>query len=221
MDLAGAQCLAVPADVANQADVERLVGATLEHFGRIDIWINNAGFGQVASFEETTPEEMERIWQVNTMGVFHGCRAVLPQMRRQGRGVIINVSSLAGRYALPLNSAYAATKHAVNALGQALGAELAGTGIRVCTVMPGLTDTAFFDAMVDKAAHTGGPVVSAAPASRVAEAIVACARRPRDTVVLAPGGRLLLALAEVFPGIYRTIARIYLRRRGGTPGQDE
>jgi len=95
----GGRCLAVQTDVSDRALMQRLLDATLEHFGRVDIWINNAGSGLAASVEQTTPEEMERIWAVNYMGVFHGCQVALQQMRRQGRG--ISSTSPAWRDALP------------------------------------------------------------------------------------------------------------------------
>lgn len=214
----GCKALAVPTDVSQQPQVQRLLDATLEHFGRVDVWVNNAGSGMVAWFEQTTPDEMRSLWDVNFMGVFYGCQAALQQMRRQESGHIINVSSLAGRFALPLNSAYAATKHAVNALGQSLAMELEGTGIRVSTIMPGLTETGFFEAAVRKVGEGRRSMVRAAPVETVGKAIVRCAMHPRDQVVLAPLGRWLLALAEAAPPLYRAIARRYLKvRAGGRP----
>jgi NAD(P)-dependent dehydrogenase (short-subunit alcohol dehydrogenase family) len=211
----GGRALSVPTDVAVQAEVERLAGATIEHFGRCDIWVNCAGFGMVAWFVDTTPVEMRRVWEVNAMGTFYGCQAALGPMLRQGRGHIINVSSLAGRFALPLNAAYAASKHAVNAIGQSLGRELVGSGIRVSTVMPSLTETAFFDAMISKLPGRGKSVVRAMPVGRVGEAIVNCALRPRDEVVVAPLGRWLIVLAEAIPPVFHTVARRYLAVRAG------
>ncbi len=212
----GAKALAVPTDVTVPDQVERLVGATLEHFGRADIWINAAGIGMVAWVTDTTEEELRRVWEVNFMGAFRGCRAALQPMLRQGAGHIINVSSLAGRFALPLNSAYAASKHAVNALSQSLGRELHGAGIRVSCIMPSLTDTEFFDAMISKLPGRGRSVVKAMPVGRVSDAIVRCAMRPRDQVVVAPLGRWIIVLAEAFPQIYNAVARRYLDVRAGS-----
>ncbi|MBM3494672.1 MAG: SDR family oxidoreductase, partial [Armatimonadetes bacterium] len=212
---AGARTLAVPTDVSSNDQVQRLLGATLEHFGRVDVWVNCAGFGMVAWFTETDEEQFRRVFEVNAMGTYYGCQAALSQMLRQGSGHIINVSSLAGRFALPLNSAYAASKHAVNAIGQSLGRELEGTGIRVSTVMPSLTETGFFAAMESKLPGRGRSVVKAMPVGRVGEAIVRCAVRPRDQVVIAPLGRWLIVLAEVCPPIFRFVARRYLQVRAG------
>jgi len=216
IEAGGGKALAVPTDVTVRDQVQFLLNATLEHFGRVDVWVNNAGYGMVALLEDTTSDEMRAIWETNFMGVLHGCQAALQQMRRQESGHIINVSSLAGRFALPLNFAYAATKHAVNALGQSLAMELEGSGIRVSTVMPGLTDTPFFDATVRKVPPGRKSVVRPAPVGVVGEAIVRCALRPRDLVVLAPLGRWSLILAEACPILYRTVARRYLRIRTGS-----
>lgn len=213
---AGGKALAVQTDVTIPDHTPRLAGATLEHFGRIDIWINCAGVGMVAWFTDTTEEEFRHIWEVNFMGTFHGCQAALPHMIRQGSGHIINVSSLAGRFALPLNAAYAASKHAVNALSQSLGRELQGSGIRVSAVMPSLTDTEFFEAMISKLPGRGRSVVRAMPVGRVSNAIVRCALRPHDQVVVAPLGRWLIVLAEAFPPIFNMVARRYLDVRAGT-----
>lgn len=211
----GGRALAVPMDVTYRSQVEWLLGATLEHFGRADIWVNCAGLGMVAWFSDTTEAEFRRIFEVNAMGTFHGCQVALQQMYRQGAGHIINVSSLAGRFALPLNGAYAAAKHAVNAISQSVACELEGTPIRVSTVMPSLTDTPFFDAMVSKLPGRGASVVQAMPVGRVGEAIVRCALRPRDQVVVAPLGRWLIVLAEVCPPVFRLVARRYLQVRAG------
>jgi NAD(P)-dependent dehydrogenase (short-subunit alcohol dehydrogenase family) len=216
----GVKCLAVPTDVSDRAQVERLLDATLEHFGQADIWINNAGYGLAASVELTSPEEMRRIWEVNYMGAFHGCQVALRQMRRQGRGHIMNVSSLAGRFSMPLGAAYSATKAAMDALSEALDLEMAGTGIRVSTLQVSFTETDFFDAMIKKipdGPSDGGPV--ATPES-VAARIVKCAKRPQAVVVFLPLPRVILAFTDLFPGFYPRLALWYIRKRTrgqGTP----
>jgi NAD(P)-dependent dehydrogenase (short-subunit alcohol dehydrogenase family) len=209
----GGRAIAVQTDVTIRDDVQFLLNATLEHFGRADVWVNNAGYGMVARLEDTTPDEMRAIWETNFLGVLHGCQVALQQMRRQESGHIINVSSLAGRFALPLNFAYAATKHAVNALGQSLAMELEETDIRVSTIMPGLTDTSFFDATIRKIPAGRKSIVRPAPVGVVGEAIVRCALRPRDLVVIAPLGRWALVIADACPPVYRAIARRYLNVR--------
>jgi NAD(P)-dependent dehydrogenase (short-subunit alcohol dehydrogenase family) len=214
----GAKCLAVVVDVANQEQVDHLLDATLETFGQVDVWINNAGYGLSAPAEQTTPEEMERIWRVNYMGTFYGTQAALRQMRRQGRGHVINISSMAARFPLPLGSAYTATKCAMNGFTEALALELEGTGIRASVIMPNVTESDFVQAMEKKLpdveARWTGPV---ATSEYVARRIVRCAKRPRSVVLFLPFGRLALAVCDLLPGIWRIAARKYINiRTGGT-----
>ena len=214
----GAKCLALPADVADRAMVLRLLHGTLEHFGQVDVWINNAGFGMAASVEQTTPEEMEQIWQVNYMGAFHGCQIALQQMRRQGSGHVINISSMAGRFPMPLGAAYSATKAAMNALGEALDMELQGTGIRVSTMLVSFTETGFFGAMVKKIPDAPARLGPIASADSVAARIVQCARKPRAVVYFIPAAPLVLALMDLTPGLYRRMALWYVNKRTGGKG---
>jgi NAD(P)-dependent dehydrogenase (short-subunit alcohol dehydrogenase family) len=213
----GARCLPVVTDVAVEAQVEHLLASTLETFGQVDIWINNAGYGLSASIEMTTVEEMERIWRVNYMGAFYGTQVALRQMRRQERGHIMNVSSMAARFPLPLGGAYTVTKYAMNGLTETLALELEGTGIHASVIMPSVTESEFVQAMEkklpDAEARWTGPVAS--PES-VAKKIVACAKRPRPIVYFLPFGRLALAVCDLFPGLWRLVARRYIviRTRG-------
>lgn len=209
----GGRCLAVPTDMANRALVQRLLDATLEHFGRVDVWINNAGSGLIGPLEQTTEEEMRRLWEVNYLGAFHGCQVALQQMRRQGSGHLMNVSSMAARFPLPLNAAYTATKCALNGLTESLELELEGSGIRVSLLMPSLTDTEFADAMIRKIPDVEGLNIRPHPARKVAQGLVRCAKRPRSRLMFVPLPPLTLALFDLFPALWRFIARRYIRLR--------
>jgi NAD(P)-dependent dehydrogenase (short-subunit alcohol dehydrogenase family) len=118
-------------------------GQVLERAGRIDNLVNNAGFGLVATVEQATDEEMLRQFDVNVFGVLRMCRAVLPAMRAQGSGVIVNVSSFLGRMGLPLLTHYNASKYAVEGITDSLRLEVGRFGIRVHSVLPGLFGTGF------------------------------------------------------------------------------
>ncbi len=214
----GAKCLAVTTDVSIREQVQRLLDATLEHFGRVDVWINNAGYGLVGSVEQTTPEEMEQLWSTNYMGVFHGCQVALQQMRRQGSGHIMNVSSMVARFPLPLHAAYTATKYAMNGLSDALAIELSGTGIHVSTIMPGVTETEFGAAVVKKIPDVAATYGPAASAEKVARQIVKCAKHPRDKVMFVPLPPLALAFFDLFPSLWDIIARKYVAVRTGGRG---
>lgn len=209
----GGECLAVPTDVADREAVRRLLDAALERFGTVDVWINNAGSGLLGPVEQTTPEEMRQLWEVNYMGVFHGSQLALSVMRRQGSGHILNVSSLAGRFALPLSAGYSAAKAAVTAFTDALAVELAGSGIHVTSLWVGLTDTEFGEAQVKKMEWRPTTMGPSASAESVARRILRCVQRPRPVEVFAPLPRLALAFFDLFPEVWRMLGRHYVRRR--------
>jgi NAD(P)-dependent dehydrogenase (short-subunit alcohol dehydrogenase family) len=137
----GGEALAVPTDVAEWGGVEGLARRAVERFGRIDVWVNNAVLAAVGRLEEVPPEANRRVVEANLLGYVHGAQAALPRFREQGSGVLINMSSGFGLVGAPYAGAYTATKFAQRGLGQALRGELRGTGIHVCTIMPGGVDT--------------------------------------------------------------------------------
>jgi len=143
-DLAGLSPVFVHAlDVTDQASVRAAVDATLERFGRIDVLVNNAGFGLFGPFETASDAAIERQFATNVFGVFNVTRAVLPALRQQGAGVIVNVASVGGLTTLPFNSLYSATKYAVVGFTEALNHELAQFGIQAKFVAPGGVATDF------------------------------------------------------------------------------
>jgi 2-dehydro-3-deoxy-L-rhamnonate dehydrogenase (NAD+) len=137
-------------DVANGADVDRAAAATAREWSGIDILIGNAGIsGSNQPLWEYPPDEWRRVIDVNLMGVFHCCRAVVPYMRTQHYGRIVLMSSVAGKEGNPNASAYSASKAAVMALTKSLGKELAGDNIAVNCVTPTAARTRIFDQMTD------------------------------------------------------------------------
>jgi NAD(P)-dependent dehydrogenase (short-subunit alcohol dehydrogenase family) len=142
---AGRAALAVPADVAHEDEVRQVARAAVERFGRIDGWVNCASVFLQASVEDTTAEEYRRVLDVNFMGVVHGTRCALEQMRAQGSGTIVQISSVLGRRAMPYFGAYAASKAGVDMLSQALRAELWGTDIHVSTLYLPTVDTPIYE----------------------------------------------------------------------------
>jgi len=137
--------LALAADVTSPDAVGGAVDATLARFGKIDVLVNNAGFGLLGAVEETTAQEVERIYRTNVFGLLNVTRAVLPIMRRQRSGRIINFSSLGGYRASPGWGVYCSTKFAVEGLTEALYDELAPLGIHATVVEPGFFRTDFMD----------------------------------------------------------------------------
>jgi 3-oxoacyl-[acyl-carrier protein] reductase len=138
----GNNAIAVRCDVARKADFDAAIAETLAAFGGLDILVNNAGTTHVNKpLLEITEDEYDRTFAANVKGVFFGCQAVVPQFRKQGGGVIINIGSTAGIRPRPGVSAYSATKGAVHTLTKALAAELAPDRIRVCAIAPVATET--------------------------------------------------------------------------------
>jgi len=201
-DLLGDRGAFVRADASRWDDVDRLVGRAVEQGGRLDVMVCNAGIGYYGSVEDTPPDVMQRMMDVNYMGTFYGARAAMPVFRRQGSGHVIIVSSIVGKRGVPYMGAYSATKFAQVGLAECLRAELAGTGIHVSVVYPVSTDTEFFDVMVGET----GAAVSRAFGPRqhvdtVADAIARAIARPVAEVYphrLSRGLAIMNALAPAF-----------------------
>lgn len=138
----GSKALFVPADVASAEDMQRAVQLTIEQFGRIDCLFNNAGIeGTLAPSWSYDPVVFERVMAVNVTGVFMGMRMVLPHMRRQGAGAIVNSASVGGLVAAPGMCAYVAAKHAVLGLTKCAAVEAGPDGVRVNAICPGTVET--------------------------------------------------------------------------------
>ena len=143
--------LVVPTDVTERLAVEALARRTVEVFGSIDILINNAGSGLFAPISGGSLENARRLFDVNFWGAVHAVQATAPYMQVQRRGHIVNVSSVAGWVAPPHMGMYAATKFALRAMSDSLRTELSGSGVRVSTIYPGLTQTSFTENMLQEA----------------------------------------------------------------------
>lgn len=209
VEAAGRKARAVVADVAVEADVRAAVEAAA-NLGGLHILVNNAGIGYFGTVEETPPEMFRRLLEVNLMGMMYGIWHALPIMRRQGRGHIINVASVAGKRGSAGNGAYCATKFAMVGLSESLRVEVAGSGIEVSVVCPVVTDTEFFEAAGRYSPRPGrkrtGPIQTA---EHVARAIVRCAKRPRPEVMPFPPARILVAINAIAPRLADRIMLFY------------
>ena len=139
----GRAALAVPADVRDAAQVDALVARALERFGRVDTLVNNAGLGHFGPVDELPVEKFDEMVAVNLRGPFLCTRAVVPAMKRQGSGTIVNVASVAGLVGNPNLSGYNATKFGLMGFSEATMLELRQAGIRVSVICPGSTATDF------------------------------------------------------------------------------
>lgn len=133
----------LPLDVTSEDSVSGAVSAALNRFGHIDALVNNAGYGYFSYLEQADLAEVERCYATNVFGLLRVTKAVVPHLRERRSGVVVNLSSLVGRFALPASGAYNSTKHAVEALSEALSYELALYGVRVVVIEPGFFITDF------------------------------------------------------------------------------
>jgi len=139
----GTRGLAVTIDVMNREQITAGVEEAARKLGGLDILINNAGVGMFANVADMAPAEWSEVIDTNLTGVFNGCRAAIPHLRRRGGGFIINISSLASKNAFPSGAAYCAAKSGLNAFSEALMQELRHDNIRVSYVLPGSVATGF------------------------------------------------------------------------------
>jgi NAD(P)-dependent dehydrogenase (short-subunit alcohol dehydrogenase family) len=181
----GRTATAVPADVADFEQVEAVAEKTVEEYGRLDTWVHLAAIALYAPFEQTAPEEFERVIDVTLMGQVHGAMAALPHIKREGRGALVHVSSLEARRSLPFHSAYGAAKHAIDGFLESLRVELRREGwpIAVSHVMPGSINTPLFDKSRTKLGYKPMGVPPIYQPSTVADVIVYAAEKgPRELV---------------------------------------
>jgi short-subunit dehydrogenase len=214
-DAGAASVTAYPLDVAEPEAHERLVARVLAERDRIDVWVNDAAVMSYGRVEDTPVDVQRRIVEVNLLGVMWGTRAVVPVLRRQGRGVLINVSSLYGKMTTPYVSGYAASKFGILGFTQTVRQELHDVpGVAVCAVLPGSMDTPIFRHAANYVGRRIKPVPPVSSPERVARAIVGLATRPRAHVEVgrlhhfASLGQALLpgAYGDLAPGVMRFVA---------------
>jgi NADP-dependent 3-hydroxy acid dehydrogenase YdfG len=149
IEASGGKALALPCDVTVEAQAIKAVADTAARLGRLDILINSAGVMQAGGIENCDLDEYRRVFDINLFATLYACRAAIPHLLAQGGGDIINISSLAARKGGPQTNAYAASKHALNSMTDAMRREVGERNIRVCTLMPGATNTEVGDKITD------------------------------------------------------------------------
>ncbi len=203
------------ADVTDEAAVDAAIARVLEREGRIDVLINNAGFGISGAVEFTEAADARRQIDVNFFGMVNVCRAVLPVMRGQGHGRIVNLSSVAGYIPIPFQTFYSASKAAILSYTMALQNEVRPYGVQVCAVLPGDISTGFTDARRKSAAGDdvyGGRIGRSVAGMEKDErtgmsaetagaqiAAVAVRRKVKPLHVVGPGYRVLVCIAKFLP----------------------
>ncbi|MBI4517780.1 MAG: SDR family oxidoreductase [Deltaproteobacteria bacterium] len=210
----GVDCRALPCDVSDEATCQAAINAVIEHFGGIDVLINNAGITHRSAFADTESVVFHKVMAVNFFGALYCTKAALPSLRRR-QGLIIAISSIAGFAPLLGRSGYAAAKHACQGLFSSLRAELAGSGVDVMIVCPGFTATGIGTAALDGdgsvTRHPQSTVGKVASPDNVAAAVLAAASRSQRLLVLTAVGKTTLVLNKIFPALYERIMTRSLR----------
>ena len=208
----GGVVTAIPADVAECAQVNAVAERAIEAYGRLDTWVHLAAVSVYAPFEQTTPEEFRRIIDVNLLGQVYGAMAALPHLRRVGRGALIHVSSVEARRALPLQSAYAASKHGMEGFLEALRLELQheGVPISVTNILPASINTPLFNKARTKLGVKPAGMPPIYQPGLVAESILYAAEHPTRDLIVGGAGQAILLLQRLCP----RLADAYLRRTG-------
>lgn len=218
----GANVLVVPTDLTQTEQVAALTQTTLNHFGRVDVLVNNAGYGQMGPIELIAEQAVQRQFAVNLLAPIALIQTLIPVMRNQGGGRIINISSLGGRLAFPLGGLYSASKFALEGLSDALRMELEPFNIAVSVIEPGPVRTEFFDVSRNLSSQaTANPLNTpyrsaikklealeqqvdrqAWTSEQVAEVVIKAlrARRPKPRYIAATGGNFLVwMMTKVLP----------------------
>jgi NAD(P)-dependent dehydrogenase (short-subunit alcohol dehydrogenase family) len=196
------EALAVQTDVADQAQVERLIEKAEKHFGQISTLINNAGVGIAARFEEQSLEDFRRVMEINFWGTVYACKATVPRMRAQPTGgVIINVSSILGKRGVPFETAYCASKFALAGFSEALRTEVMSDGIDVSTIFPGAVESEIWQSAANKTGLEMPNFLPKFPARELARVIVQDARFPQPEIVMALDAQVINFFSKLMPGV--------------------
>ncbi|MGJ5815141.1 SDR family NAD(P)-dependent oxidoreductase [Paludibaculum fermentans] len=193
--------LVIHGDLCDSSFRETLIQRSLDHFGCIDLLINNAGYGLYAPPTQAPLDDVRAMFELNLFAPLHLIQLAAPLMKERGGGMIVNISSVAGRLTLPWLSMYSASKFALCALSEGLRSELSSTGVQVMTVCPGYVKTNFPQNVRGTAmpASLTNPTHFAITAAECARAIVRGIEKGDRTVVTPGSARLLLLAARLFP----------------------
>ncbi len=197
----GGEAIAVTADVADFEQVSAIADAAIASFGRIDTWVQCAATGLLAPFDEITMEEFRRVIDVTLMGQVYGAKVALPHLKQTGRGSLIAISSMEGRRALPLQSAYSTAKHGLEGFLEALRVELEheGHAINVTSIKPAVINTPFYNHMRTKIGFKPTGIPPYYEPRLVTEAILYAAENPTRDYIVGDVGRLLDWLQRLSP----------------------
>jgi short-subunit dehydrogenase len=201
----------VQADISKPADRQTMVDAAMQHFGGLDILINNAGIGATGHFADTTPEVLRTIMETNFFGTTEVTRLFLPILKQGNKPAIVNISSIIGKRALPARSLYASSKFAVEGWSQAIRAELSKDGIDVIVINPGLTQTNFSKNMLEQKAKVQLDHMRGMTSEEVAEKTLRAVEKGWNNLNLTLRGKLLVLFSRFAPAVIDFFARKKVR----------
>jgi short-subunit dehydrogenase len=202
--------VSVVGDISEAELRERVVDCAVCEFGGLDFLVNNAGVGTLGRFESSSPEQLRQVMEVNFFALVEMTRVALPHLKQGRHPIIVNVSSILGRRAVPHNSEYCASKFAVHGFSESIRTELAAQGIDVLVVSPGTTETEFFDQVLDRTSEPGWPEHRPVTADHVAKKTLAAMRAGRREIVPYFWGKLLCAMNRVSPSLVDRVMRRYV-----------
>jgi short-subunit dehydrogenase len=209
---AAGAALALPCDVEETGAAAEARQRVEERFGGVDLLVLNAGYGRHRSFLDSDLADMERMMRVNYLGALRFAKEFLPGMVERRRGWLVFVASVAGRIGVPNEAAYAATKHALVGLAEALSCEVEEAGVHVLTVCPGTVRTPFFDAEALAAMPEAARRMMVEP-EELAEAMLAALRAGRRELTHPRSIAVAYVARALFPGLFRRGLRASTRRR--------
>jgi NAD(P)-dependent dehydrogenase (short-subunit alcohol dehydrogenase family) len=225
----GARVLTIRCDVGEKGEADRAVGEVVRQYGRLDVLVNNAGVIQVGPADHMTLDDYEQAMDVHFRGPLHTMLAAIPEMRRQGGGRIVNISSIGGKIPVPHLAPYVASKFALTGLSSSLATELAKDGIRITTVSPGLMRTGSPINATMKGQHEREfawfaigdslPFLSM-DATRAARQIVNACRRGRAEMILTVPARVAVLLYALMPGAFVDAAALANRMLPEATGRE-
>jgi short-subunit dehydrogenase len=205
---AGGRIETLAGDVTDAAVRQKAVDTAVSAFGGLDILVNNAGVGAMGLFEDSSPERLRRVMEVNFFALVEMTRLALPVLKQGTRPIVVNVSSILGHRGVPHSSEYSASKFAVEGFSESIRAELAGRGIDVLVVSPGTTETEFFQSVLERTTDAAWPEHTPVSAAYVARKIVRAIRTGRHEIIPYNLGRILCWLNRLSPGLVdRLMAR--------------
>ena len=208
---AGGTVSTVLADVTKPEDREAMVNASKEHFGGMDVLVNNAGIGATGHFMDSDPQILRSIFETNFFGLTETTRAFLPLLKQGVTPAIVNISSVLGKRALPARCLYSASKFAVAGFSESIRAELAKDGIDVLVVSPGLTQTNFSKNMLEQKAKVQLDHLRGMTSEEVAEATMTAIAKGKCDTTLTFRGKLLVLVNRFFPWIIDIFAKKKVR----------